>query len=475
MAGKVTASVVLAIACVAASSELAPTKESIALVQEDPSGRAGALYWRARSQTKVPLEGWVLSKMEMYTSQDGSGNPVTGEPIGSTWRGMSDTPPGTEFGFDKAFDGSKETIWESEDGEAGQWIGLKFDQKQDIQAMVMRTPDMVKGPSGVIIEKSDDGDNWGRVVEITDMKHWGVEDQLYKFVPMDQLPPSVFSIRSQHDTAYCVGVKTRMEDPEDEDSAIIDMEEGAVLELQKCLDDTVTQWWSFDVNTGLLHNAKDSIWIVQPNADPAEGGNFVMAKCTPEEGDETGKCAGAESGYFMYSDSIKGGFIRSKASVGGVEQGNLVIAPKGNEFKEGVEMVFGKCGDDPNVPASLDSCDFKEAQMELLPMFTIEEGKEAIKCAPYSNSLQEPASAETRQQAQRLCAADNSCSAYSWADNTAEQINPMTGKKDGGKNFRNKVYLCSQLHDVHSGQLGWELGVRAGRNYASPYKAKKEL
>ena len=111
----------------------------------------------------------------------------------------------------------------------------------------------------------------------------------------------------------------------------------------------------------------------------------------------------------------------------------------------------------------------------MFSVFTIEEGKEAIKCAPYSNSLQEPASAETRQQAQRLCAADNSCSAYSWADNTAEQINPMTGKKDGGKNFRNKVYLCSQLHDVHSGQLGWELGVRAGRNYASPYKAKKEL
>ena len=45
---------------------------------------------------------------------------------------------------------------------------------------------MVKGPSGVIIEKSDDGEEWGRVVEITDMKHWGIEDQLYKFVPMDQ-------------------------------------------------------------------------------------------------------------------------------------------------------------------------------------------------------------------------------------------------------------------------------------------------
>ena len=85
----------------------------------------------------------------------------------------------------------------------------------------------------------------------------------------------------------------------------------------------------------------------------------------------------------MYSDSIKGGFVRSKASVDGVEQGNLVISPKGNEFKEGVEVAraispqqliplwsqvgFGKCGDDPNVPASLDSCDYKEGQWELLP------------------------------------------------------------------------------------------------------------
>jgi len=457
---------------VAASTEMSPTKESIVLVQEEPTGRAGALYWRARSLTKVPLEGWVLSKMEMYTTQDGSGAPVTGEPIGSTWRGMSDTPPGTEFKVENAFDGSEDTVWESEDGETGQWIGLKFAEKQDIQAMVMRTPDMVKGPSGVIIEKSDDGEEWGRVVEITDMKHWGIEDQLYKFVPMDQLPPSVFSIRSQMNTAFCVGVRTRKEDPDDEDSAIIDMEDGAPLELQKCLDDTVTQWWSFDVNTGLLHNAKDAVWIVQPNGDVADGTNFVMAKCTPEEGDASGKCAGAEGGYFMYSDSIKGGFVRSKASVDGVEQGNLVISPKGNEFKEGVEVGFGKCGDDPNVPASLDSCDYKEGQWELLPMFAIEDGKEAIKCAPYSNTLMEPSNAATRQEAQRLCAADNACSAYSWADSTAEKINPMTGKKDGGNSFKDKVYLCTQLHDVHSGQLGWELGVRAGRAYASPYKAK---
>jgi hypothetical protein len=439
----------------------------VSMAQDEASGRAGAIYWRARSLDKVPLEGWVLSKMEMFTSQNGSGEASTGEPLSSTWRGMSDTPPGTEFTADKAFDGSEDTIWESEDGEPGQWIGLKFAEKTDIQSMVMRTPDMVKGPSGVIIEKSDDGETWGRVAEITDMRDWGIKDQLYKLVPMDQLPPSVFAIRSQFDTAWCVGVRTRMQDPDDEDSPIIDVEEGAVLELQKCLDDTVTQWWSFDVNRGILHNAKDSIWIVKPNGTVADGTGFSIGKCTDG-------CPEADDSKWMYSDSVLGGFLRSKASVGGVEQANIVLAPKGNEFKEGVELVFGKCGDDPNVPATLDTCDFKEAQWELLPMFALEEGKEAIKCAPYSHTLQKASNAATRQEAQRLCAADIKCSAYSWADSTGEQVNANTGKKDGGNPFADKVFLCHQLHDVHSGQTGWELGVRAGRAYDSPYEKLKQ-
>merc|ERR1712166_77333 len=110
-------------------------------------------------------------------------------------------------------------------------------------------------PAACLVEKSEDGINWGRVAELNDMRDWGTKDQLFKLVPMDLLPPSVFSIRSQFDTAFCVGVRTRMEDPDDEDSAIVHIEEGAVLELQKCLDDTITQWWSFDLDKGRLHNA----------------------------------------------------------------------------------------------------------------------------------------------------------------------------------------------------------------------------
>ena len=59
----------------------------------------------------------------------------------------------------------------------------------------------------------------------------------------------------------------------------------------------------------------------------------------------------------------------------------------------------------------------------------------------------------------RLCAADNKCSAYNWADGTAEE-------------FPNQVFLCHKLHDVHPGVAGWELGIRAGRGYDSPYKKR---
>ena len=58
---------------------------------------------------------------------------------------------------------------------------------------------------------------------------------------------------------------------QDEDSAIVHIEEGAVLELQKCLDDTITQWWSFDLDKGRLHNAADAIYIADVSGEAAAG------------------------------------------------------------------------------------------------------------------------------------------------------------------------------------------------------------
>merc|ERR1711935_376000 len=167
-----------------------------AFVQLDETA-AGAMYWRVRALVKVPLEGRVMSKIQWFESQDGSGDAVTGEAIASSFRGSGDVPPNTEFAIPNAMDGSYDTVWESEDGEPGQWYGIKFAEKKDIKAVVMRTPDMVKGPAACLVEKSEDGINWGRVAELNDMRDWGTKDQLFKLVPMDLLPPSVFSIRSQ--------------------------------------------------------------------------------------------------------------------------------------------------------------------------------------------------------------------------------------------------------------------------------------
>ena len=58
---------------------------------------------------------------------------------------------------------------------------------------------------------------------------------------------------------------------QDEDSPIVHIEEGAVLELQKCLDDTITQWWSFDLDKGRLHNAADEIYIADMQGEAAAG------------------------------------------------------------------------------------------------------------------------------------------------------------------------------------------------------------
>jgi len=417
-----------------------------AFVQLDETA-AGAMYWRVRALVKVPLEGWVMSKIQWFESQDGSGDAVTGEAIASSFRGSGDVPPNTEFAIPNAMDGSYDTVWESEDGEPGQWYGIKFAEKKDIKSMVIRIPDMVKGPASVMVEKSEDGELWGRVVDISDMKMWGVEDQLYKFVPMDQLPPSVFSIRSQLDTAYCVGVRTRLQNPEDEDSPIVDIEVGAKLELQKCLDDTITQWWSFDVNRGILHNAYDKVYIADVSENLAVDTEIGIAKCTngcPEMGNNA----------FVYSDSVRGGFLRSRVIQ------NLVFSPQNASLAQGMPVVLGTCGDNADTPADLNVCpDNKQGQWELLPMFALEMNKQSITCAPYSHTLADPTPATSRQEAQRLCAADNKCSAYNWADGTAED-------------FANEVFLCHKLHDVHPGVVGWELGIRAGRGYDSPYKKR---
>lgn len=160
----------------------------------------------------------------------------------------------------------------------------------------------------------------------------------------------------------------------------------------------------------------------------------------------------------QYSEGLQGGFLRLKA----VTKNNLVLGPKvldkDGKPVVGTEVVLLECGDTKDLKdktktpdANINNCPkLKHAQWELFPMFQIEKSKKAVNCSPYSHSHKKPEQASDQQTAQRLCAKDNKCAAYNWRDGTPGDI-------------ANVVYLCWELHDVHSAQAGWELGIRAGR------------
>merc|ERR1711998_48690 len=424
----------------------------------------GAKMWRVRSMDKVPLEGWVLTQIKFFEAQDGTGDPVDCEAIASTYKGMSDVPAPTEYEPKNAMDGTTDTKWESEDGGAGQWIGVSCPDSKDIQSVAMQTPDNVMGPSAVVVEKSQTGQGpWGLVAEIPAMKKWGEKLELYKLVPRDQMPKSVFSIRSQQEPMLCIGVRTRLKDPNDEESPKILIEDGAIVELQNCDDDVTTQFWSFDANSGHLHSAADEIYILHISEDQLDADGKPEAGAMLTIGECKDGCPDKKQDEFVYSDSVVGGFMRSRI----YDRANLVmnpaeIAPDG--LKAGAEVKLSACGPEGNMPASLENDDCKSAdegkygRWELPPLFNLEEARRAIKCSPYSHSLIEPEQASSRQQAQRACAKDIKCSAYNWA------------KADAGED-RDTLYLCQKLHNVYTGaaEEGWELGIRAGRAYASPY------
>merc|ERR1711966_35511 len=440
-------------------------REAVAPVDEQ---NMGAPMWRVLSKAKVPLENWLVTHLRFFESLDGSGDPVNCEAIASTYKGMSATPIVNDFEPAKATDGNDDTNWESENGEAGQWIGIKCTEYKDIKSIAMQVPNPVMAPAAVEIQKSVDFFDANvapaTVAEISDMKSWGKKLELYKLRPQDIQPKSLFAIRSQKDPNLCVGVRTRLTDPDDEMSAVIKIEDQAVVELQRCDDDVTTQWWSFDQNSGLLHSAADEIYVIRFEGDPEmakpdEGGNnLIIGMCSGEKG-----CP--KAGKFKYNDSVNGGFMRS----GFYDRANLVFsaAPEaGGELKAGTAMKASPCGPTNPAQASLlvPECKAREedpgqdfGRFELPPMFNVEEGRRAIKCSPYSHSLLQPETATNRQQAQRLCAKDIKCSAYNWGKIDAEPANT--------------VYLCYKLHNVYAGaeEEAWELGVRAGRAYDSPY------
>jgi len=410
-------------------------------VEEGAAGTIGCRYWRMRSITKATGQYWQVKEINFFESADGSGNAVKGKAIASSFKGDVNTSTNKA---DKAMDGKADTFWSAANDLKFEWIGVEFESPKDIRSIKAQLSDWMMGPTMVIVEKSMDGQEWSRVNEVSSMGNWGKSAQVFPLMSMDKIPNSVFALRSQKNPRFCVGVKPTP-NAQDKKADPYPIFEDAALEVQVCDDNKNTQYWQFG-SKGQLQNAANQAFYLHTAKDPAEGGALSVKEC--KEG-----CPTFTNDFFDFAAEAKGGLMFSKKKNG------LVIAPKGGALKAGTAVEFGNCGD-----ADIKKCaDKQHFQWELNPMFVLEKGKQTVACAPYSHQHVKPAPCTSRVKAQQLCAKDNACSAYNWAGSSVTDAA-----------VKDKVYLCTDLHEVHSGVAGWELGVRAGR--LEPFvEEKREL
>jgi hypothetical protein len=413
-----------------------------------------------RSIANAVGEYWQLSEIEWYESKDGSGNPVGADQFdkrtSSTYKdspkpGQPDT---SEHRPEKAMDGDTATFWSSSSDIKFEYIAVKFKTPKDIRSIKMQLASENMGPPMVIVEKSSDGENWARSTEISDMKKWGSKLDMYGLVDMDAVPTvSTFALRSQENPRFCVGVReTPAEDPED---PALPLEEGAVLEMQPCSDARTTQYWQIRKDF-LLANAKDSDMVV--NVDALQNGATLSMKkyqCDTDEetGEELCPSWGANS-KFNFAEEAKGGLMFSKTD----NNGNLVMQTE--NLEEGVQVKYGECGSDGEQPSDVANCaSITGARWELKPMFLVEPKRMAIGCAPYTHMNIKPLEALDERAAMTECAAKADCLAYNWAEDGA--VCPTTPPCEGKYTLHS--WSCTALHEVHSGQMGWSLGVRCGK------------
>lgn len=423
------------LAIVAVSCSLEPISDAVELVQETADGTIGCKFWRVRSITDTPGQWWQVRELEFYSSTDGSGekaSPV--KAMASTYKGDLNTSPNKA---EKAIDGQKDTFWSTSDKYKFEWIGVEFAEPQDIRSIKMELTSEFMGPAMVIVEKSFDGEWWSRSTEISNMKEWGTTMQLYPLITMDTVPTSLFAFRSQENPRFCVGVKPtpHATDPKADPYPLAD---DATLEVQICDDNTNTQYWQLGQSRPMLKNAADQAFVIHINGTAGAGAKLSVKQC--RDG-----CEDFTEDVWTYGAESDGGLLRNK------NQPELVMVPKAGALEEGAEVELQVCGSQGNTASIAECSGQTQAQWELLPMFVLEEGKQTVACAPYSHDNVEPGAANTRVEAQEVCAKDPDCAAYNWVGADAEQSQ------------KNIVYACTGIHEVHSGVQGWELGIRAGR------------
>lgn len=455
------------------------------------AGSIGTKYWRVRSITKTNGMEWAITHLSFYDSGAADAEPLaipTGECTGhedpkptacmiksSTKEVPKEDPdpgnsdvtaanllPDTPHPVADAFKDGDDTYWMSNTKIKDEFIGVQFENPTDVRKIKMKVLDLAHSPPSFVVEASADGDNWARAVEVTNGKDFDEKIVTFSWDPLDATPASVFAIRSQKDPSFCIGAKP-IPDPEEPDLVApkpIDFD--TVMEVQRCSDTSIPQFWYIDPSSGRLHNAAGGMYIAQVgggggaavandgSAAPQAGDSLSIGKCNSQGT----KCPEDTTNLFAYSESLMGGFIRF-ANAG---WSNMVIAAPtaaDGAITEG-PVTVGKCGGNGNLAATLSLCnDMVHAQWDLMPMFQVEPNKRAINCSPYSHSHLEPLLCEDRQRAQILCAKDKQCIAYNWVDSSA------TGDD------KEKVWLCYALHDIHlktenDDLVGWELGTRSG-------------
>jgi hypothetical protein len=396
-----------------------------------------ASCWRIKSlvRTNGPRQGfeWAVTKLELYTSSDATGTALAGEAIVSS---VNENNEGTEG--DKAFDGSEDTHWQANGMDSGEYLGIKLAEAKQVRSLKIMQPDDQKSVKQAVLEKSVNCVSWARVAEFPELDNSYGALATFTFESVDTIPSGVFQIRSRVDINMCVGVKP-------DDAELQDIADGVPqkslvpgnpLQVQTCNVDVLPQFWSFDGENRLVNAANDATVIqveLDSEGNPAEDGAMTLETCNDD-------CPDINSS-FNYNEGSGDGLFLHRLVTG------LVMAPKGGALSDGTELVLTRCTAE-GTDAEIAECAEKTfAQWDVPPMFTIETGKRAENCAPYSHSSEVPMPADNRVAVQKACAAKDSCNVYMWAD-------AQTGED------ANKGWLCDRLNIVYGGKQGYELGFR---------------
>jgi hypothetical protein len=369
----------------------------------------------------------------MYTSSDASGTALTGTPVFSS---ENQDVEGVDAA--KAFDGAGDTNWQANGMDSGEYIGVQLAEAQEVRSIKLQQKDEQQGIKQGVLEKSLNCETWARVAEFPELNLAYGNLATYTFSSVDKVPSGVFQIRSRVDINMCIGVEPDESELQDIADGIPQkiITPGNALQIQMCNVDVLGQFWSFDDQERLVNAANDAT-TMQVTLDDAgalsDEAPVILQTC--EDG-----CPDIKSS-FKYNEGSGDGLLFN------TEATNLVLAPAGGSLTEGTGLVTATCSED-GTDAAIDLCADKTfAQWDVPPMFTIETGKKAINCAPYSHSKESAIPADDRLTAQKACAANPKCSVYMWADgNTGEDAN--------------KGWLCEALDIVYAGKQGYELGFR---------------